>query len=76
MTGTLRVRRVGHSLGFTVPKAMADQLRMKEGDILHAVAENGVIHLTPYDPTFEATVRAFERTRAKYRNAFRELAKR
>jgi putative addiction module antidote len=75
VTSTLKVRRVGHSLGFTVPKALADQLRLKEGDTLHAVAENGAIRLTPFDPTFEATVKAFERTRAKYRNAFRELAK-
>lgn len=74
MTSTLRVRRIGHSLGFTVPKAMADLLRIKEGDDLHAVAENGAIRLTPYDPKFEATVKALGRTRGKYRNALRALA--
>jgi antitoxin component of MazEF toxin-antitoxin module len=39
MAGTLRVRRIGNSLGFTVPKAMADLPRLKEGDTLHAVVE-------------------------------------
>ena len=75
MTGTLRVRRIGNSLGFTVPKAMADFLRVKEGDALHAVADGGAIRITPYDPSFEAAVKAFGGTRAKYRNALRTLAK-
>lgn len=76
MTAKLRVRRIGNSLGFTMPKAVVDLLRVKEGDELHVVAEPGVgIRLSPYDPSFEATVKAFEGTRAKYRNALRELAK-
>jgi len=75
MTGTLRVRRIGNSLGFTVPKAMADLLRVKEGDTLHAVAEGGAIRITPYDPSFDTAVKAYESTRAKYRNALRALAK-
>lgn len=76
MTGTLKVRRIGNSLGFTVPKGMIDQLRVKEGDTLYVVAEpDGGIRLTPYDPLFEAAVKAYESTRVKYRNALRELAK-
>lgn len=75
MTGTLRVRRIGNSLGFTVPKAMADLLKVKEGDTLHAIAEGGALRITPYDPSFEAAVKAFGSTRAKYRNALRVLAK-
>lgn len=75
MTSTLKVRRIGNSLGFTVPKAMADLLRVKEGDTLHAVVDGGAIRVTPYDPSFEAAVKAFGSTRAKYRNALRALAK-
>lgn len=76
MTGTLKVRRIGNSLGFTVPKGMIELLRVKEGDTLYAVAEpDGAIRLTPYDPSFEAAVKAYEGTRARYRNALRELAK-
>ncbi len=76
MPSTVKVRRIGHSLGFIVPKAIIDHLRVKEGDTLHIVAERGAgIRLSPYDPSFEATVKAFEGTRVKYRNALRELAK-
>lgn len=76
MTSTLRVRRIGNSYGFTMPKAIVDHLRVKEGDALHAVMEpGGGLRVSPYDPAFEATVNALERTRKKYRNALRELAK-
>jgi len=76
MNARLRVRRIGNSLGFTMPKAVIDLLRVKEGDELHVVAEPGAgIRLSPYDPSFEATVKAFETTRTRYRNALRELAR-
>ena len=76
MTTKLRVRRIGNSYGFTIPKAMVDHLRVKEGDALHAVVEpGGALRISPYDPAFETTVKALERTRKKYRNALRELAK-
>lgn len=76
MTGTLTVRKIGNSFGFTVPKALVDHLRVKEGDTLYVVAEpGGGFRVSPYDPAFEATVKALERTRGKYRNALRELAK-
>lgn len=76
MTSTLKLRRIGNSLGFIVPKELSDHLRVKEGDTLHVIAEPGAgLRLSLYDPSFEATVKAFERTRSKYRNALRELAK-
>jgi antitoxin MazE len=76
MTGTLTVRKIGNSFGFTVPKAMFDHLRVKEGDTLHVVLEpGGGLRISPFDPAFEATVKALDRTRNKYRNALRELAK-
>ncbi len=72
----LTVRKIGNSIGFTVPKAIADQLRVKPGDTLHAVVEpGGSLRVTPFDPAFEATVKAVERTRSRFRNALRELAK-
>jgi len=36
--------------------------------------EQGIL-ITPYDPTFDKAMAAYKRTAAKYRNAFRELAK-
>lgn len=74
--GTLTVRKIGNSMGFTVPKSISDHLRVKVGDTLHVVVEpGGGLRIFPYDPKFEATVKALERTRSKYRNALRALAK-
>jgi hypothetical protein len=39
-----------------------------------ATATPDGVNLTPYDPDFDDAMAAFERTRAKYRNALRELA--
>jgi hypothetical protein len=51
-------------------------MHVKEGDTVHVVTEpDGGVRLSVYDPAFESTVKAFERTRSKYRNALRELAK-
>ena len=67
---------LGHeSTGVVVAKGR-EVSHVKEGDELHAVVEpGGGVRLTPYDPAFEASMKAFERTRKKYRNALRELAK-
>lgn len=76
MTVTLKIRKIGNSLGLIVPKEVSDQLRLKEGDSMHATIERGgEMRLTMFDPKFENALQAFERTRGKYRNAFRELAK-
>lgn len=76
MTTQLKVRKIGNSLGLIVPKELSDLLHVQEGDTLHAVIDaEGGVRITPYDPQFEDAMKAFERTRRKYRNALRELAK-
>lgn len=69
------MRKMGGSLGLTLPKELVEHLQTAEGEQLHAVkTEQGVL-LTSYDPDFEETMEAFDVIRKKYRNAFRELAK-
>ena len=76
MVVSVRVRKVGYSLGILMPKELAEKIHVKEGDELHVTLDaDGGLKLTAYDPTFEASMSAFERTRKKYRNALRELAK-
>jgi putative addiction module antidote len=76
MVVSVRVRKVGNSLGILMPKEIAEKIRVKEGDELHLTVDaDGGLKLTPYDPKFEASMKAFERTRKKYRHALRELAK-
>jgi antitoxin MazE len=75
MVRKITLRRMGGSIGATLPKDMADRLHVKPGDEIFAVETEHGILLTPYDPTFEKAMAAYERTAAKYRNALRELAK-
>ncbi len=75
MAATLKVRKIGNSLGLILPKEAADRLHVGEDDTLHYVVDRDGLHLTPYDPEFDAAMEAFEETRRKYRNALRALAK-
>lgn len=71
----LKVRKVGNSLGAILPAEVAARLRVKEGDSLSITETPDGIQLSPYDAEFEAAMAAFERGRARYRNALRRLAK-
>jgi putative addiction module antidote len=72
---TLKLRKVGGSVGVIIPKEILDALHLAEGDQMFASTSNNGLHLTPYDPDFDAAIDAFSRTRRKYRNALRKLAK-
>lgn len=72
---TLKLRKVGSSVGVIIPKEILDKLHLTEGDQVYASANNNGLQLTPYDPEFDAAMEAFSRTRRKYRNALRKLAK-
>lgn len=75
MTTTLKLRRIGNSLGLIMTKELTEHMHAKEGDTVHVVAElGGAVRITPYDPTFDKGIKAFEETRRNYRNAFRTLA--
>jgi putative addiction module antidote len=71
----LKVRKIGNSVGLILPKEVADQLRVGEDDTVHYVVDTNGLHVTPLDPDFDSAMKAFERTRRKYRNALRALAK-
>lgn len=69
------IRKVGNSLGITLPKAIIEQYHLSEGDELHLLATEEGIILTPFDPRFAEWAEAYERTNRKFRNALRQLAK-
>ena len=50
-------------------------MRVGEGDELYATATADGLELSPFDPDFEMKINAFDRTRRKFRNALRELAR-
>jgi putative addiction module antidote len=73
---TLKVRKVGNSLGVVLPKEAVSQLKVEEGASLYLTeAPDGGYRLTPYDPEFERQMDAAEEGMARYRNTLRALAK-
>ncbi|MFQ5549332.1 MAG: AbrB/MazE/SpoVT family DNA-binding domain-containing protein [Woeseia sp.] len=75
MSNKLKLRKIGGSVGVIIPKEELQRLRVDEGDELFAVADAKGLYLSPFNPEFARKVRAFERTRKRYRNALNTLAK-
>ncbi len=74
--GSLRVRKIGNSIGFILPKETAARLSLKEGDKLFVIEQpGGGLVLTPHDPDFEKAVTVARRGMKRYHNALAELAK-
>jgi putative addiction module antidote len=69
------VRRVGNSLGITLPKTIVDNYHLSEGDELHLVETDEGVVLTPFNPEFAAWAKAYERTNKRFRNTLKALAK-
>ena len=73
---TLKVRKVGNSLGLVLPREAVTQLRVEEGTTLYLTeAPDGGYRITPFDPGFERQMEAAEEGMARYRNTLRALAK-
>jgi putative addiction module antidote len=71
----LTVRRVGNSLGVTLPSQATQALGVKEGDNIFLTESPDGFRITAYDPEFEAAMKSAEGFMSRYRNALRELAK-
>ena len=69
------VRRVGNSLGITLPKTIVDNYHLNEGDELHLVETDEGVVLTPFNPAFAEWAKAYERTNKRFRNTLNALAK-
>lgn len=75
MTKEVTLRQAGGSVSATLPKDMADRLRLEAGDRVLAVETERGILLTPYDPETERALTIAAKAAKKYRNALRQLAK-
>ena len=75
MVRSVKLRRMGGSVGATLPKEMAERLHLEAGDEVLAVeTENGIL-LTPYDPDVEEGLSIAAEAQKRYQGALRELAK-
>ena len=75
MVRTVRLRRMGGSVGATLPKDLADRFHMEAGDEVMAVETAQGILLTPYDADVEEALAIAAKAQKRYRGALRELAR-
>jgi putative addiction module antidote len=75
MARPITLRRVGGSIGTTLPKEMVDRLDLAAGDRVLAIETERGILLTPYTDELEADLAATRRAAKRYRGALRELAR-
>ncbi|CAN5667384.1 hypothetical protein BH23CHL7_BH23CHL7_12980 [soil metagenome] len=75
MARTVTLRKVGGSVGTTLPKEMVDRLDLAAGDRVLAIETAEGILLTPYDADLAADLAATRRAAKQYRAALRELAR-
>ena len=75
MVHTVKLRKMGGSIGATLPKDLAERLHLDVGDEVFVVATDAGLLITPYDPSFEQAMAVYRRGARKYKNALRELAK-
>lgn len=75
MVKEVTLRKMGGSVGATLPREMVDRLRLVAGDKVFAVETDQGVLLTPHDPVLERGLEIYEEAARKYRNALRELAR-
>jgi antitoxin MazE len=75
MVRQVTVRQVGGSLGATLPKEIAERLRLVAGDRLFVTETERGILLSPFDPEVEKQLAIAGTMARKHRHALRELAK-
>ena len=76
MSTTVRVRKVGNSLGILLTKDVIEVLGVAEGDQLFAVRTPDGVRLTPFDPDFATAIESSRDYMKRHRDAMHELAKR
>jgi antitoxin MazE len=69
------IRRVGNSLGVTLPKTVVENYKLAEGDELYLIETDEGIMLTPFDPHFAEWAKSYEKTYKRYRNTLKALAR-
>jgi putative addiction module antidote len=75
MVRSVKLRKMGGSVGATLPKDLADRFHLEAGDDVLAVETAHGILLTPYDAEVKEGLAVAAEAQKRYRNALRELAK-
>ena len=71
-----RARRIGNSVGLTLPKDIREQFGIVDkSDLTISVTPDGILIRPHQDAKFAEAMEAFDRVSARYKNALKELAK-
>lgn len=71
----VKIRKIGNSLGVTLPAELLKQLRLNEGDEMHVTVGPDGLNFVPFNDEFERQMAIAEDFMHRYRNTLRELAK-
>ena len=72
---TIKLSRVGNSVGAVIPKEALARLHADVGDTLYLTESPDGFRLTPYDPVFAEQMAEAEAIMKRRRDVLRELAK-
>ncbi|MDE2571028.1 MAG: AbrB/MazE/SpoVT family DNA-binding domain-containing protein [bacterium] len=71
---TVKLTRVGNSVGVILPKEALARLHVDAGDTLYLTESPDGYRITPYDPEFAAQMAAAEKIMKRRRAVLRKLA--
>ncbi|HEY0883689.1 MAG TPA: AbrB/MazE/SpoVT family DNA-binding domain-containing protein [Ramlibacter sp.] len=71
---TLKLNRIGNSVGLVLPRDVLARLRVAEGDTLYLTEAPDGYRLTPFDPEFARQMDAAEQIMRENRDVLRKLA--
>ena len=71
---TVKVTKIGNSVGIVLPKEVLERLRVGQGDQLHICETPDGVSLTAYDSEFEQQMEVAEKVMREDRDVLRRLA--
>ena len=72
---SLKLTKIGNSLGLILPKEVLARLKLAKGDEIFITEAPDGYRITPHNPAFEAQMKAARRIMKRRRAVLRELAK-
>lgn len=72
---SLKLTKVGNSVGAIFPKEVLARMHVDAGDVLYLTEAPDGIRITPYDPTFAQHMDVAKGVMKKRRAVLRELAR-
>ena len=75
MIFSLKLTKIGNSLGLILPKEVLARLKLAKGDEIFITESPEGYRITPHNPAFEAQMKAARTIMKRRRAVLRELAK-